>query len=113
MKQDDLVNEYRIKMPSLRKMIELNYVNPKTDGKKIYAEKSGKLFIDGEIKAGSYYLYKDEKMPNKYITVFVNSSLNEDGETVEFVHVMGFANTLQQGINKIRYRLNTARKNSQ
>ena len=110
MRQSELVNEYRIKFPTLRKMIETNYVNPRVEGKKIFVEKSGRMFKDGEIKEGSYFLYKDSKMPNKYITVFVDSSINEDGENVESVRVIGFANTKQQGINKIRYRMNVARK---
>ena len=104
------IAEYRIKMPTLRKMIEVNYVNPKADGKKIYVEKEGKMVVDGELVEGSYYLYKDTKLPNKYITVFVNPQLNEDGEASDAVHILGFSKNKQQGINKIRYRLNIARK---
>ena len=112
MNYDDLVKEYKVKFPTLRKMIETNYVNPKAEGKKIYVEKAGNMFVDGETKEGSYYVYKDSDMPSKYITVFVNSAVNEDGEATDNVHVLGFSKNKQQGINKIRYRLNVARKSS-
>ena len=102
----------KITHPTLHRIFSTNYINPTTDeGSKVYFKKEGK-FVNrtGDIVEGTYYTYKNDAWPNKYVSVFVSSMVNEDGEEKEMVDVVSIETTSKKAIKKNKYRIAAARK---
>ena len=105
----------KITHPTLHRIFSTNYINPTTDeGSKIYHEKEGK-FVNrtGDVVEGTYYTYKNDNWPNKYVSVFVSNTVTEDGENEENVDVISIENTSKKAIKKSAYRMTAARKYEQ
>ena len=97
---------YRIHYPSLKKLSELNYCDPRSDttGKRIFVEKEGN-FRKGESNIGGHYvIYEDEGFPGSYIGVHVSSEINEDSGEPS-VNVVAIDPSRSAVLNRVAYRM--------
>ena len=84
---------FNIHYPSLKKLVDLQYDDPRTkDSCTIVAEKCGKLRKEnGEVIEGSYIMYEDSEMKGKFIAVHVSDAINEESGESE-VNVIAIGN---------------------
>ncbi len=97
---------YRIHYPSLKKLSELNYCDPRSDttGKRIFVEKEGN-FRKGESNIGGHYvIYEDEGFPGSYIGVHISSEINEDSGEPS-VNVVAIDPSRSAVLNRVAYRM--------
>lgn len=96
---------YRIHYPSLKKLSELSYVDPRvnTEGKRIFAEKEGNFRLGESNIHGHYVVYEDMEFPGSYIGVHIGSDLSEDtGEAP--IHVVAIDPSRSAVLNRVAYR---------
>lgn len=96
---------YRIHYPSLKKLSELEYVDPRvnTEGKRIYVEKEGNFRKGDSNIHGHYVVYEDSAFPGSYIGVHIGSELSEDGGDAP-INVVAIDPSRTAVINRVAYR---------
>jgi len=81
MRKNKEVKENYTHFPSLKKLVQINYTDPRnkeSDGYKIHTEVEGQCVVDGKCVEGTYVMYEDEAYPGNYIAVHVSNDLNEE-----------------------------------
>lgn len=104
------IDEFKIRYPSLRGLASIQYEDPRAskEGKKIFAEKEGQLFADGQVYNGHYVMYNDSKLPGKYIAVHVSSDVNEETGT-NHIHAIAIDPNMSRVASRINYRIRASR----
>lgn len=107
--QEVIKESYKVHYPSLKKMTQLQYTDPRvnSEGKKIHVEKEGCFKKGDEVIEGHYVVYEDEGMPGSYIGVHIGSSISEEtGEAP--VNVVAIDPSRTAVMNRVSYRSRTS-----
>jgi len=96
---------YKIHYPSLKKLSELEYVDPRvnTDGRRICVEKEGNFRKGDRNIAGHYVVYEDIGFPGSYIGVHIGNELSEDDGQVP-INVVAIDPSRSSVVNRVAYR---------
>lgn len=95
-----------VRFPTLRKMVETTYVDPRQEGKKIYFQKEGTfLGKDDRVMRGTYVCYHESEMPSKCVTVFIDEEIREGmAEDYNPVNLISITNDRKQAMSRVSYR---------
>ena len=81
-KSGDIIKENYTHYPSLKKLVNVNYADPRVDSEenkfKIHAEVDGPFVKGDKTIDGTYVMYEDEAYPGNYVAVHVSSGVNEE-----------------------------------
>jgi hypothetical protein len=108
----NLDESHSVRFPTLRKMVETTYVDPRQEGKRIHFQKEGTFAgNDGRIMRGTYVCYHEAAMPSKCVTVFVDEEIREGmAEDYNPVNLISITGDRKAAMSRVSYRNRVAER---